>query len=449
MCRFVCANHKEELPLKKFASYISRLEFLIDISPHLDPTILAASIEQALDGEPSRSLRALVPLEILRKNGIFFTGSRVANWAVELLSTESIRENGVTDPACGAGDLLVACSRRLPVHKSLKATLDYWGRLLAGYDLEKEFVRATKLRLLLAALYRVGQVKTETIDVDEFFPMIKVGNGLTNTDFLTDGSSLLVNPPYTKTTNEDIEWAAGHVSQAGVFIESYVSKACSDKIVIAILPEVLRTGSRYGKWRKTIEANAQVCRVQSLGRFDKMTDVDVFLVKMIVRHRAHHVDSVSWSYPKGSAENVGSLFEVAVGPVVPHRDRHKGDRHPFIYPRNLPTWTTVTRIVEARRYSGKVFESPFVVVRRTSGPRDNHRCAATLINLKEPAAVENHLLVLTPFDGSKRRCKELMRVLRSPDTNKWLNKRMRCRHLTVSSLKELPWWKSQKRKLNT
>jgi hypothetical protein len=35
----------------------------------------------------------------------------------------------------------------------------------------------------------------------------------------------------------------------------------------------------------------------------------------------------------------------------------------------------------------------------------------------------------------------LLRVLKSRKTDQWLNNRIRCRHLTVRSLNELPWWR--------
>jgi hypothetical protein len=47
---------------------------------------------------------------------------------------------------------------------------------------------------------------------------------------------------------------------------------------------------------------------------------------------------------------------------------------------------------------------------------------------------------LIPHDLSLESCKELILRLRSMETDEWLNERIRCRHLTVSALNELPWW---------
>ena len=68
------------------------------------------------------------------------------------------------------------------------------------------------------------------------------------------------------------------------------------------------------------------------------------------------------------------------------------------------------------------------------------RAIATIITGKEEVSVENHLIVLIPHDLSLESCKELMLRLRSKETDEWLNERIRCRHLTVSALNELPWW---------
>jgi hypothetical protein len=56
-------------------------------------------------------------------------------------------------------------------------------------------------------------------------------------------------------------------------------------------------------------------------------------------------------------------------------------------------------------------------------------------------AVENHLIVFLPKNNKLSECKRLLRVLKSRKTDQWLNNRIRCRHLTVRSLNELPWWR--------
>jgi hypothetical protein len=58
-------------------------------------------------------------------------------------------------------------------------------------------------------------------------------------------------------------------------------------------------------------------------------------------------------------------------------------------------------------------------------------------------AIENHLLVLRPKDDSPKTCEELLGLLSLQRTNEWLNRRIRCRHLTVGALADLPWWRSR------
>jgi len=56
-----------------------------------------------------------------------------------------------------------------------------------------------------------------------------------------------------------------------------------------------------------------------------------------------------------------------------------------------------------------------------------------------PVAVDNHLIVVSPHDGSRATCDSLLPVLRHPDTSEWLNDRIRCRHLTTGSVGGIPW----------
>jgi hypothetical protein len=38
-----------------------------------------------------------------------------------------------------------------------------------------------------------------------------------------------------------------------------------------------------------------------------------------------------------------------------------------------------------------------------------------------------------------RDCEKLVQVLRRESTTEWLNERIRCRHLTVSAVADIPW----------
>lgn len=138
---------------------------------------------------------------------------------------------------------------------------------------------------------------------------------------------------------------------------------------------------------------------------------------------------------------MGDYFQVRVGSVVPHRHKLEGPLYPYIHAHQLPSWQSVEEIAESRNFSGTTFDPPFVVVRRTSRPGDKFRAIGTIITGKDPVAVENHLIVLKPSSNSLEDCFQLMEVLRHPQTNDWLNERIRCRHLTVTAMRNLPWWK--------
>jgi hypothetical protein len=99
----------------------------------------------------------------------------------------------------------------------------------------------------------------------------------------------------------------------------------------------------------------------------------------------------------------------------------------------------VRRFEETRRHEGKVYEPPFVTIRRTSRPGHPYRAAATIISGQQAVAVENHLIVCEPIDGTLTTCKNLMRQLKSKAVNKFLNDRICCRHLTVGSVAAIPF----------
>ena len=72
-----------------------------------------------------------------------------------------------------------------------------------------------------------------------------------------------------------------------------------------------------------------------------------------------------------------------------------------------------------------------------SRPGDPERALATIVALDEPVVLDNHLLTLTPRHGGLGACQRLLAQLKQPTTTEDLNKRIRCRHLTVSALSDL------------
>lgn len=88
---------------------------------------------------------------------------------------------------------------------------------------------------------------------------------------------------------------------------------------------------------------------------------------------------------------------------------------------------------------GATHSPPFVTIRRTSKSGSRYRCVGTLVTGKGRIAVENHLIVALPRDGTVETCRKLLELLRSDMATQWMNRRICCRHLTVSSVEDLPW----------
>ncbi|MGD0460083.1 MAG: N-6 DNA methylase [Terriglobia bacterium] len=430
--------------MKEFRPYVERLEFLVSESLAGNvPLARSSEVLAALNGQPKEQLRSLVPIEQLRGIGAFFTGAGLARRALRLAGSEIGPRSAVYDPACGAGDLLVGAAEHLPIASDLSGTMRLWADVIHGRDLDKEFVAAARLRLMLAALKRGAKVgNLSAASPENLLPGVESGCGLLARRPYELATHIIVNPPFTLIeAPEECTWACGKVNSAAVFMESCIAKARPATRVVAILPEVLRTGSRYEKWRENVTSKCIVERAQIYGQFDRWTDVDVFILVLRVGHETKQQRSRAWfTSPVASTTTVGDHFKVSVGPVVPHRDPLKGLWRPFICSRTVSAWAKITKAESCRRFAGTVFQPPFVVVRRTSRPGDRFRAVGTIIGGQRGIAAENHLLVLEPNDGTVRSCRKLLDVLKRPETNAWLDRRIRCRHLTVGALRELPWW---------
>lgn len=208
-----------------------------------------------------------------------------------------------------------------------------------------------------------------------------------------------------------------------------------------ILPDVLRSGSRYEKWRQMVINQVVVDRITPYGLFDRNADVDVFILEVTKRATVEPRRKIRWpTTPITHRASVGDLFGVHVGSVVPHRHQQRGIRVsvPYIHSRAIPAWGRVSRIAEQRRFKGSLFKPPFVAIRRTSRPEDRYRATCTLVTGGRLVAVENHLIVCCPNDGKTKTCRQLLQQMKKKETNDWLNTRIRCRHLTVGAIKELP-----------
>ena len=392
-----------------------------------------------LDGEPGRILRERVPRIDLRRQGAYFTSYRLAKRVAKVAISQIISPK-VCDPACGAGDLLLAVAQKLPLQPTFQDTLSEWGRLLSGFDISGQFILLTKARLILLAakLHRIRPPFDSSLPLNPF-PNIRIGNSLTPSQRMSDVDVIIMNPPFGyATAPADCDWASGRVNVAALFVDRAIRDLPEGSRVIAILPDVLRSGSRYVAWRESTRVSGSVLCEKPLGLFDKWTDVDVYLFHF--EKNLNLNKSCAGFLPDRATHGVGKRFSVHVGSVIPHRHAETGPHAPYINARSLPPWGELTTIKTRRQFTGRLFEPPFVCVKRTSRPDSSRRAIATLVSSSKPVAVENHLVVLLPKDGTVQTCRKLVRRLASPKTDRWLNTRLRCRHLTTSALSEMPWW---------
>src|ERR1041385_7544759 len=112
-----------EQPFTSFEEYATALEDALRSYSLPDLNTVA---EAALDGMPARVLRSTVSTQVRRISGTFFSGRELATRLVEPYR-QIIREGTVVaDPACGAGDLLLAAAHHLPHSAQFGTTATTW-----------------------------------------------------------------------------------------------------------------------------------------------------------------------------------------------------------------------------------------------------------------------------------------------------------------------------------
>jgi len=422
-----------------FTGYAKELESLI--SGIASPREGSPAAVLALSESVHDRLRADVPLHLRRQHGAFFTGKSLAKLVAGPEWLGNIPDT-IIDPACGGGDLLLALASRLPVGRSLSETISIWESRLRGHDLEPEFVRVARSRLTLLAWSRTTNKNDPP--PEESFKTISIQNGLTSNwdeEEMRPGAVIL-NPPFSGTeAPNNCSWATGKVSTAALFVNCCIDRMGPGTRLVAILPEVLRSGTRYHRWRQWVERRAIVQKIEPMGRFDQHADIHVFLCQLQIRNKQiTRGNRNTWISLTPCRRSVGDFFDTWTGPVVEHRHPKRGQRHPYAHPRICKAWGTMgTDSLDNRRFKGRTFTPPFVVIRRTSRPEDQFRIVPTVIKGETRVAVENHLIVLCPHDATLASCRALVKHLKQPDSSEWMNKRLRCRHLTVQAVRELPW----------
>jgi hypothetical protein len=394
---------------------------------------LAPGAQPILNGVPYKAFRQSISLENRRELGTFFSSPELARVVADALRTKMPEGGLALDPTCGIGDLLIAFAETLPVAASLAETLERWGHQLAGIDQREDLITMTKARLVALARAR-GGFSNPIASLDALFPHIIVGDMFRETVLIAKADGILFNPPFGGVSEHHISnWGRGKLSAAAIFLDALLNARAPGSSIAAVLPDVLRSGSRYGRFRERITASGVSGSFRSHGRFDAWTDVDVFTSLLVPEPGA------LWAGPFASGKVVGDRFKVRVGPVVPHRHEKKGKWQRFICAKTVPAWAQAFTPRASRRFKGTLFQPPFVVVRRTSSPSDRKRAAGAIIVGDKPVAVENHLIVLIPQDGHYESCAELLGVLGAEATTEYLNALIRCRHLTTGSVISIPW----------
>lgn len=390
-----------------------------------------------LDGLAGTRCLALVPEATVNRLGTFFTPSNFAARLIAQLSVRSWSAAVVFDPACGAGDLLLPVARRLPIERTVSATLRKWNERISGCDVSAEFIEAARMRLVLLAARRGAELDGRPDALAKLLSCLSVGDGLAVSEGYTKSSHIVMNPPFGRVdSSKGTPWREGAVTAAALFVERAARLARPGAQIAVLLPEVLRTGSSYASWRSHIRQLTSTGLPRSLGLFSSDADVDVFVQRLTKRSASERISRPRRS---SSLRTIGDCFSISVGPVVPHRHPEEGPEAAYLHAGNAVAWSELRRIGERRKFSGRLFAPPFVVIRRTSRPGDAHRAIATLVLGKRLVAVENHLIVALPKRGAISICRKLVEWLGSSTVNRALNRSMRCRHLTTESVSTLPW----------
>jgi limonene-1,2-epoxide hydrolase len=425
-------------PFKRYGAYVTQLRELLN-----EPKKRKGWEKEALaalNGQASDELRRLATLKNRRRFGAYFTGTELAVRLLSKCASFNVRRK-FYDPSCGMGDLLLAAAKNFPLCSTLEKTLTQWGIRLTGADLHKEFVQGTKTRLIILARRRHRKGRPPRRSVDSYFPNIRVADGKANYQGLRRAETVLMNPPFGLVRGpEQAGSVTGRVSAAATFITAILSRVAPGTEVLAILPDVLRSGSFSEGWRQRVGDLAEVHLVEPYGIFDASADVDVFIARFVRRNDGDSLRKKRWPLRrKTKPVTVSDHFHVHVGRVVPHRDKKTGTEYPYIHARCVPAWETMRHFSETRRHGSPGYRSPFVVLRRTSRPGDTYRATASIIAGKGLVAVENHLVVCQPKDRRLATCNKLMRQLKTKATNDYLDSRIRCRHLTVGVVRTIPF----------
>lgn len=391
--------------------------------------------------KPYQLLRSLQTKLWMRENGTFFTDDEVCDC---LFSRITSYDGSVYDPAAGCGDLILRYLERVELSGGFDSQIKQIARRVHACEIKSSFVRLMRLRLWLYIYWRVyGEVLLSDIkfpstrSLANIFPGIVVGDGLKLNAGLNP-DLILMNPPFQQVASKgQYEWSSGRVSLAAIFVD-VMTKMFPRSRILAVLPDVIRAGTRYRSFRRRFQLEQCACDV--FGRFDRKTDVDVFTVDFGCVSRCCEAQE-----PKETdVEVISDSFEVHVGSVVLFRDELMGEKLPFLCAESIPAGATKKKIENQLNSLHNPVKGPIVVVRRTSSPSDRIRCASSVVASTAKFHIDNHLMWLKPkgivgFAKELQSCQRLHRYFQSSDCTSLVNERIRCRHLTVSVISNLPY----------
>jgi N-6 DNA Methylase len=403
------------------------------------------SFAKHLDGLAYQRLRQAVPVEARRSSSTFFTSSSLRARLVAPYRELVARDTLVLDPTCGAGDLLIAALELLPDSWTAARIRRHVASHFCGRELIPVLAAVARDRLQLAvSMASPSRGKVEAFST----PKIQAGDGLGADVPYASARLVLLNPPYgRKILSQPTHWAEGLTSQAAPFTIHVLENCRNNTRVAAILPDVLRSGSRYRKWRDEVEKLAIIDELEVVGLFDSWTDIDVFIAHLRVRPRRRSPVSADASFdwhsmipPTQRDISLGDIASVSIGDVVPHRHKEEGPEVPYLTVHSTPIGETITTAPK-RKFVGRLHKAPFIVIRRTSAPTraGGARIASSIVHSTlGSVAVENHLIVVKPNASTLSACRRLRKQLGDPAVTAWLDKRLRTRHLTKEALLELP-----------
>lgn len=425
--------------MNNYSQFVDKLK--IDLKAFLSTPkeIWNETASKYVNGLAADELRRLISIETRRQSGAFFTDNLLAKKVFQYLKPSFNSDSFIYDPASGAGNLLIAVSDYI---EGLHINLN-WETHLLGTDIHNEFVQAARLRLITNYLLKqpnssLSEYKGQN---NKRYSIIKA-DGLLKNEFYEKATHIVVNPPFNQViTTDKLNWSKGKVSAAALFIDKIIQNSNPGVSIAAILPDVLRSGSRYEKWRTMIANNCIIEKTKLLGQFDKFADVDVFAISLTKRKNIrakNNKNKPEKVKATTTTQTLKDIFDICVGSVVDNRDPHEGTHLGYIVSRGLKGWSEKNVLRLKRRHKGKFFKSPFVVIKRTSRMGDSNRAIATIINTSNPVFVDNHLIILKPKSGLISDCRKVLTIFKDKRTDEWINNKIRCRHLTVQVVSKIP-----------